>query len=166
MSTVNESVEVLSEYCGNKSKVKCRCRKCGHEWSAMPINLLRGTACTSCCSSKGEIKISEYLESNGIVYQFQKRFEDLCGVGGKPMPYDFYIESINTLIEYQGEFHDRKDRLQTDKEFEVRKIHDRIKREYALNNGFTYLEIWYYDDIEEKLNALLYNIDPVTTTAV
>ena len=37
--------------------------------------------------------------------------------------------------------------------FKIQKEYDRRKREYAQNNDFTLLEIWYYD--YDKINEIL-----------
>ena len=85
------------------------------------------------------------------------------GIKGRTLPYDFYVPDYNCLIEYQGNFHDHTDRIQSDEDFEQRKIHDKLKREYAISNKYNFLEIWYYDNIEEKLKEMFNIIDPVTT---
>ena len=32
-------IELLSEYCGIKNKIKCRCKICNHEWSPIAGSL-------------------------------------------------------------------------------------------------------------------------------
>ena len=81
------------------------------------------------------------------------------------MPYDFYISNANMVIEYQGNFHDNTDRLQTDEDYIVRKIHDNLKYEYAVSHGIRFAEIWYYEDIDKKLQEIFDITDPVTTIA-
>lgn len=101
--------------------------------------------CPHCNVYKGELKISEYLLGQGIEFESQKRYPDLIGVGCRPLSYDFYIPSNNLLIEYQGEYHDGKSRLQTDADFQKQQEHDRRKREYAKRHNIELLEIWYFD---------------------
>ena len=61
--------------------------------------------------------------------------------------YDFYIKQYNVLIEFQGAYHDGtvSNCMQNEKELERQREHDRRKRQYALDNGYDLLEIWYYD---------------------
>ena len=94
-----------------------------------------------------------YLEENDIPFEWQKSYDDLIGTGGGFLSYDFYIPNSNTLIEYQGEFHDGTAPYQTKAQLEYQKEHDRRKREYAKNNNITLLEIWYkdFDNIEQIL---------------
>lgn len=83
----------------------------------------------------------------------KKKYDDLIGIGGGLLSYDFYLPQQNLLIEYQGEFHNHTDRLRSDYEFKKQQIHDKKKLEYAHNHNIDLLEIWYYDfnNIEDIL---------------
>ncbi|HFI8077380.1 TPA: hypothetical protein ACGSG5_000520 [Escherichia coli] len=52
IAKVNPDIEVLREITGDKTKVLCRCKVCGHEWLARPGSLKRGIGCPKC----GELK--------------------------------------------------------------------------------------------------------------
>ena len=41
-------VEVLDAYVNARTRVACRCRACGHEWSPLPKGLLEGYGCPAC----------------------------------------------------------------------------------------------------------------------
>lgn len=45
---INPNIEVLGEYTKTHKKIQCRCKKCGHQWSASPANLLRKRGCPDC----------------------------------------------------------------------------------------------------------------------
>ena len=49
-------IEVVGTYTRSLDPVACRCKKCGHEWSPWPGNLLRGRGCPKCA---GRIKTHE-----------------------------------------------------------------------------------------------------------
>lgn len=166
LRVANPSVEIIGEYKNNRTAVACRCRECGDTWSALPLNLLRGTACPKHRLSHGEKAIMRWLKSHNVEFECQKRFDELVGVGGRRLPFDFYLPRTRTLIEFQGNFHDRTDRLQSDENYDVLRAHDEKKREFANKTGFQLIEIWYYDDIEEKLEEVFGITDPVTTTAI
>lgn len=165
LSEINSDIVIIGEYSNNKTPIKCRCKRCQHVWYAAPFNLLKGTGCPLHNSSHGEMTISNWLSANGIGYVTQKRFDDLVGIGGRKLPYDFYIPTRNILIEYQGNFHDKTDRIQSDSDYHIRVKHDGIKRAYAESNHIGLFEIWYYDNITEKLQEIFGITDPVTTTA-
>lgn len=102
--------------------------------------------CPACHESKGEKKIRLWLENHNISFEPQKRFKELFRYKSQnKLSYDFYVPSCNLLIEYQGEFHDGTAWQQTSEHYENQKIKDAIKKEYAKNNGYGFLEIWYWD---------------------
>ena len=159
LNDVNPDINLLGEYTGNRENVHVGCKLCRREWNAMPLNLLKkdgkATGCPYCKRSHGEKYIESWLVKHGVNYIAQKTFQDLRGVGGCLLSYDFYLPTLNMLIEYQGEFHDHTAYPVTDDEFARTVEHDRRKQEYANNNGYIYYPIWYYDDKEEKLNKLI-----------
>lgn len=166
INLINPDIIIESKYTNNHKNVKCRCSVCENIWHATPSNLLKGTGCPKHNSSHGEMSIIKWFNKNNISYIHQKKFDDLVGVGGKPLSYDFYIPENNTLLEYQGNFHDHTDRIQTDDEFAIRLEHDSRKKKYALDNNYNFFEIWYYENLEEKLKEIFNIINPVTTTVI
>jgi hypothetical protein len=113
--------------------------------------------CPKCQWYKGEERIKEYLIINKILYEEQKKFDGLVGLGNGSLRYDFYLSQYNLLIEYQGNFHDGSVPNQTKENFAYQQEHDRRKREYAKEHSINLLEIWYWDfgNIEEILNKEL-----------
>lgn len=165
LKNINPNISVIGEYKNSRTNILCRCDLCNNEWMAMPVNLLKGTGCPKHKASHGERFIIEWLSLHDIHYIHQKKFKNLRGVGNRCLPYDFYLPDYNCIIEYQGNFHDHTDRLQSDSDYEIRKQHDNLKKQYAIDNNYAFIEIWYYENIEEKLIEMFNIIDPVTTTA-
>lgn len=56
MGVVNADIEILGEYVLSNTKIKCRCRICRTEWSAVPSSLLRGHGCPECAKNKQAAK--------------------------------------------------------------------------------------------------------------
>lgn len=145
ISKISPTIEVLSDFNNVSENVKCRCKVDGHIWYASPRGLLKGYGCKACNESKGERKIKEYLNKNGVNFEWQKTFKDLTGVGGGLLSYDFYIPKYNLLIEYQGEFHDGTVKYQSKEDYAIRVEHDNRKRNYSKTHNIELLEIWYWD---------------------
>ena len=111
----------------------------------------------------GERSIKHYLDDNNIQYDKPKRFNGLVGVGGKLLSYDFYLPDYNLLIEYQGIQHEKPrdfgglSESEAYKNFLKQQEHDMRKRVFAENNGYSLLEIWYYDfyNISDILKKIL-----------
>ena len=84
-------------------------------------------------------------------------------MGGGKLSYDFYLPDYNLLIEYQGIQHKEPVIFfGGDKALRSQQARDRIKREYALSHNINLLEIWYNEDIENKLSRTL-NLETVET---
>ena len=146
---------------GGKSHWKCLC-ECGQETIISSNSLVSNkTMSCGCLLSSGEYLIKQYLMNNKIKYQSQKKFDTLLGLKNGHLSYDFYIESFNLLIEAQGIQHEKPIELfGGEEQFAIQQEHDRRKREYAENNGYRLLEIWYYDydNIDEILDEFIKNI--------
>ena len=48
LKLVNPKIKLISKYVKSTEKVGCRCVVCGHEWLALPSNLLKGKGCPVC----------------------------------------------------------------------------------------------------------------------
>lgn len=131
------------------------CSKCGKSFTKIPNNIHNdhNVYCNICNKSKGEEEIKIILEKYNIEYDIQKKFDNLLGLGGGNLSYDFYLHEYNLLIEYQGEFHDGTAITQSEKQYSKQIIHDKRKRKYSEHHNIKLLEIWYwdYDNIEEIL---------------
>lgn len=146
----------------NNSKYLVRC-DCGKEYEIYAQNLTQG--CTTSCGctkeSHGEIKIREILSQNNIIFENQKKFNDLKGDKNFPLKYDFYLPNYNCLIEYDGEQHFKAiENWGGEEGYIQRKHYDEIKNNYAKNNNYILIRIPYthYNDL--NLNDLLPNTSP------
>ena len=158
------NINILTSYTKASDYYLCECKICGHKWMAEGWNIIKGKAgCKECnISSKGEIYIKNFLEKNNINFIPHKTFDNLKGVGGKYLSYDFYISEYNLLIEFQGIQHEHPiDYFGGEEQFAIQQEHDKRKREYAKLHKITLLEIWYYDinNIEEILNNELFKLN-------
>lgn len=171
LMNINPNIEPLEQYRGASRKIKFHCKKCNNTWDTTPGPLLAGYGCPFCYESHGEKDIVRFLDKNGYEYKRQMKFPNvLRGVGNHPLSYDFYIPSLNLLIEYQGEFHDYRESnvIQTKEAYEIQHEHDKRKRKFAKENNYNLLEIWYKDKhrIDEVMKIELDKYkNPVTTTA-
>lgn len=169
---INPDIEYISGYIKASERVNVRCRVCKHCWAPIGTSLTSGSGCPVCNKSHGERKIESFLKDCRIEYEPQKKFDDLIGVGGGKLSYDFYLPDFNLLIEYQGQFHDGNVKMQPVFDLKRQQEHDRRKREYAKTHNIKLLEIWYYDkkSVESILSDYLtqhnnlYSKTPVTTT--
>lgn len=52
LHSINPQVKLLSKYEVSTQKVMCQCNICGHEWSLLPGNLLKGKGCPKCARKR------------------------------------------------------------------------------------------------------------------
>lgn len=116
---------------------RCRC-ECG-TIKSVPGRDLKSGASQSCgcltSMSQLEYHVKNYLIEHNIQFEYQKKYSDLQGIGGKLLSYDFLVLNQNEsicLIECQGEQHYRPiKRFGGAKQLLRQTIHDKLKREYA-----------------------------------
>lgn len=142
---------ISTEYINKDSLLTVKCEK-GHEYTVSFHNFKAGYRCPMCNSSKGEKVIEDILKKYGIVYLCEYKFDD-CKYKSK-LPFDFYIPSLNTCIEYDGIQHFVPiEHFGGKNKFRQTNIRDKIKTDYCLNKGITLIRIpyWDYDNIEQIL---------------
>ncbi len=109
--------------------------------------------------SKGEREVARHLESLGIEFIREKTFEGCLGRSNRPLRFDFYIESCNIVIEYDGEHHfkpvNKYGRAKYAHERTV--INDKIKNDFLAKKGIGILRIPYFEfkELKEIVNTVL-----------
>lgn len=127
------------------------CKKHGMFMQAPKVHRL-GSGCPICKSSRGEKEIEFCLRDLGIEYEHQKKFPDW----NKYYRYDFYIPSINTIIEYNGlQHYEPIEFFGGDKALKSTQKRDRIKRQYCTDNHINYEVIRYDEDINLRIAEIL-----------
>lgn len=149
----------LVNYSNSDTKIKIKCSICKTVFLQNPSNHLSGQGCRKCNESKGENKISYYLDKNNIQFISQKKFETLRDVNF--LRFDFYLSDLNLLIEYDGIGHYIPcfgfTLEQKQKTLEGCQRRDKIKDEWALKNNIPLLRIpyWDFNRIEELIDAFI-----------
>lgn len=109
-------------------------------------------------ASLGELHITKYLKDKRISFIPQARFPTCRNIN--PLPFDFYLDDFGILIEFQGGHHyfphsysSDKSQETKDKNLEGVQERDKIKKQWAIDNGFVLLEITYadLDNLQELL---------------
>lgn len=147
---------------------KCKC-DCGNICNVNSTNLTSGhtTSCGCRHQSKWELYIASYLTSINVEYEQQKRFDGCRNAQGSDMlPFDFYIPSHNTIIEYDGMHHFTPiDYWGGLDKYKITKENDLIKTKYCEQNNITLIRIPYTYTKTEIINTINDFISPVTITA-
>lgn len=161
LNIVNKNINPIEEFSKITDKIFVKCNICNHIWKTLPELLIMGIGCPICNVSHGEKHIIKYLNKYNILYEPQKSFSDLKGVGGRLLSYDFYLSDYNLLIEFQGKQHEYSvEYFGGEEKFKIQQEHDKRKREYAKLHNIKLLEIWYYDinNVENILEQTINNL--------
>jgi len=134
------------------TKIEIICPKHGSFFQTPNMHKL-GSGCPKCKESKGERKIREFLEENNIKYsQEVKLFENYR--------FDFYLEDLNTVIEYDGKQHSEPVEYFGGLEgFLKTQERDRIKEKFLKENNIELLRINY-----KEFNNILTILTNITKT--
>jgi hypothetical protein len=134
-------------YQNTETKILIKCLKHGEFLQTPDGHLNRGHGCQRCGgSSKGEIRIEEWLKNVQIKFKPEKTFA-ACKRKNH-LRYDFYLTELNALIEYHGEQHYRpvnfggkKHQGEEINKFKETKRNDNIKTNFALSSNIPLLII-------------------------
>jgi len=133
-------------YKTSSKKVTIICKEHG-KFKQIPHNHLKGNGCPSCRKSRGEILISNWLQTNNIQYTPNKTFPNCKNK--RLLSFDFYLKKYNLLIEFQGQQHYSEisyfsnDRTYT--RFLRQVKHDSIKKKFYKINNISLLCIPYWE---------------------
>lgn len=142
----------------DKTNLNLTCDK-GHKWDSTTFYHFtkRGSRCPQ-CSTTESFKLSEIIDVMFPFAEKEKKFDD-C-VYKKMLPYDRYIPELNLLIEYDGEQHFKYIEFmhKTNDAYNAMVIRDSIKTKYAIDKGFNFIRIAYFENCKESLNEVIHLI--------
>jgi len=142
------------EYINNNTKVELVCNIHGRFMTTPCSHLNMKTGCPLCKLSFGEREIFRFLIDRCIPFEREYTFDELKGVNGGLLRFDFYIKSINTIIEYDGEQHFIPiEQFGGIKGLKIVKHHDYMKDKFCNENNYKLLRITYKD--KEKIRDIL-----------
>jgi hypothetical protein len=134
-----------SVYVNNHTGVNIVCSRHGL-FTQLPNDHLKTQGCPSCSASTGETILCAALDGCGIEYYRQWTHPTCCDK--RVLPFDVFIPELRELVEFDGEQHFRPVRwsstMSDDQAFELFKYvrrHDRMKTEWAKNNGYSLVRI-------------------------
>lgn len=133
------------DYKGGKVKICIICHEHGEFWQT-PENHLRGQGCPVCnTKSKGENAISVWLQNHNIDYKREYHVNlQVVLFGRNKIRVDFYLPSLNAIIEFHGRQHYiRQNIWQTEEQFAEQQDRDRRLREYCKRHKIRLIEIPY-----------------------
>lgn len=113
--------------------------------------------------SYGEEAVFQTLEELGYKFKIQHSFKDCTNMKEKRycryLPFDFYIPTLNTAIEYDGEQHFKESNLFGPEKFLATQRNDKLKDLFCNKNDINLIRIHYkFGEIPEDLEEILNDI--------
>lgn len=147
------------KYINYRDRLKIQCPE-GHIFYMSYKNFFyEGCRCLVCSESNGEKVIRKYLTANNIKFKQEFTFNDLKGIGGNSLRFDFAIidnnDDLKLLIEYDGEFHYNSQ--YNNDSYNMLQVHDKLKDDYCIKNNIKLIRIpyWKFDYIKSILKEAL-----------
>jgi very-short-patch-repair endonuclease len=153
----NKYIYDAVDYKSAHIKIIIKCKIHG-DFKQTPHSHLSGSGCPLCKKSIGESKIIKYLEDNKIKFEHNFRFNDCRNL--YPLPFDFYLNEYNILIEFDGKQHFDENCFFNGKEgLLIIQRNDNIKTSYAQKNKIPILRIPYFEfkNIENLITDFIKN---------
>lgn len=72
---INEDIEIIDKYIDSKTKVKCKCKIDGYEWSSRPDRLLSGNGCPKCSVNRRCVSLQK--TNDEFITQLKKINENI-----------------------------------------------------------------------------------------
>ena len=129
----------------------CECF-CGEQFIALPAEVMSGKICSCGCvsSSRGELLVSNILDSLDMTYTTEVSFQDCKDIF--PLRFDFAIPGKNNLklIEYDGPQHFMPvDYFGGEQSYKTLTKHDHMKNKFCKNKNIPLLRLKYSLSDEE-----------------
>jgi predicted nucleic acid-binding Zn-ribbon protein len=139
------SIKRIGNYIRAFDKITWQCLVCNNYWDASAHNIKMGRGCPSCHYFKNEELVSDLLKELSIVYE--RQYTIRLPMWDYPKRVDFYIPSLNLIIEYNGRQHyspvcfGSKTEEKAISDFVIQQSRDEELRKYCKNNNINLLEI-------------------------
>lgn len=163
---VKDDYTIISEYITKKIKISIKHNVCidgkTHIYEVAPTRFLTGDRCPRCSklktSSKGELLIDKILNLYGYKYTKNKdnHFEGCISKRGNYLDFDFYLNDLNLLIEFDGSQHFLP-KMNKGIEYERCIENDQYRNSWVLENDISFLRIP-YNTSEEDIDLIIKNI--------
>jgi len=128
------------KYINSRSILKFEHKECQTITSMAWHKFKGGQRCKVCTKSRQSIaeeNFKDILDHFNIKYETQYKFSECKDK--QPLPFDFYIYKIDTLVEIDGEQHRRPS--YGDKAFKEQQYRDQIKNKFIVENNLNLIRI-------------------------
>lgn len=143
-----DEITTLNKYKLNQRFWLCKC-VCGNYKLATTHDLMTGHVKSCGClfnqsTSSHEIFISELLKGECISFLTQVTFDGLRGINDYPLWFDFYLDELNLVIEYDGKQHfEPVEYFGGVESYKIQIANDQVKNQFCHDNKINLLRLPY-----------------------
>lgn len=141
-SLEGSAYSVIGEYSNADTKIAFRHEECGREYLAAPAKFLTGRRCPLCFADRRQSLVAQSIQTalrqKGLYFREEYWDGRLRGPRGGAMRFDFYIQSLNLVVEYDGEQHFNG---WLNRRISIERQRDAIKNSYCINHGIKLLRL-------------------------
>lgn len=164
ISKTHPHITPNEKYINRQTEISFHCLIHDVDFLMKPQYLMynKSRGCPNCSSSIGENKMVSILINMGLNVIRQYVFKDCKYIN--VLPFDAFVEEINTAFEYQGEQHYKKVNFNgsniSEEEFQKGLKRDFIKDAYCNQNNINFIKVpyWEFDSMEVFLEKQLQKI--------
>lgn len=135
LAQIHPNIEIMNEYIDDRTKIKCKCLICGHDWERNQYYLLRSKGCPKCAHT-GDSYMQRFIYYSFAEVYNNVLYRDTTLIG---MELDIVIPDIKLAIE-PGGWYWHKNRVDKDLE----------KRDKVIAKGYNIITIYdVFDELEK-----------------
>jgi hypothetical protein len=173
---LNQGLDPFNFTDKSNQKVWWKCKVCGHKWKTNIAKRTEGKGCPYCArhtKSDLQIKIEDYIRNT---YDFELLNEHSCTLNcsnpktGYRLLYDNEVcisDDIKLIVECHGQQHyeicgwtytqAKAEKCSPDDILHYQQWKDKYKKQFAISQGYHYLEIPYWTESDESYKTLIYD---------
>jgi hypothetical protein len=159
LRTDYKEYEILSKYINSSTYIEILHKPCNNILKVIPTKYINDNynTCKYCNNIRKESKnvriIKNFLIENNINFIQEKSFDDCKNIF--LLPFDFYLEDYDILIEYDGEQHFRSGGIISEEKLISTKINDEIKNKWCREHNKLLIRFNNRSSIISTLNDIL-----------
>jgi len=130
----------ITSYNRSDKPIKMLCLNCKSVYTTTPTQILAGHGCVVCHASLAERLTHKLFSLSGVNFEYQKPIDTKNEP--RPLHLDFYLPDLNTVLELDGGFHDKKNNVKLARaDYDNVLKWDTHKNNWCEDNGVTMVRL-------------------------
>ena len=131
INDINPNIEIIGKYVNAKTKIECKCKKCGHKWSPLANSVVQGFGCPNCQLISMKFSHEEFVDKMTVMNKERCNTDEFKEKARNRMIYKYSDKNIESLEDlYRKVIYIKTEQYETlvsIKDFVDKSIRDNIK---------------------------------------